>query len=342
MYILKIKETQQYIYNNHIHTHILSFSSFNLLVSYILYLAPTISDDTSINTTTTIYTDEIITYYHPVQNIHHGLLIGKKGSTLKRLKLTTGTRIDVNNGKNNVMIRGLQPQIDQAIQLIDDLITQKIEKARLTHFLSFPIQSTFTTRKYEDFQKSILQSTFNADGLSDDFVIPTIKLHITLGVFKLLSQVDVEKTVQFLKKDVKAIVDEVLEDQEKFIPVRLKGLAVMQDDKSKARVLYIQIHDETKNQILIKLCDTIREKMMNAGFMIDENRPLKLHVTLIKTKSSKDENGQEVRPTFDAQPILKTHGELDLGIVHLEKIHLMKMASANDGSYISDGSISIE
>lgn len=63
---------------------------------------------------------------------------------------------------------------------------------------------------------------------------------------------------------------------------------------------------------------------------------------MIKTKVIKGENEQGIRPTFDAQPILKDYGELDLGIIHLEKIHLMKMATASDGSYISDGSISIE
>ncbi|KAI9308882.1 AKAP7 2'5' RNA ligase-like domain-containing protein [Cunninghamella echinulata] len=299
---------------------------------------PKILDTASVDTSTTIYTDEIITYYHPVQNIYHGLLIGKKGSTLKKLKLATGARIDVNSGKNSLMIKGVQPAIDHAIQLIDELLQQAIEKANVTHFLSFPIQSSYATRKYTDFQHAILQSTFKSDGFMNDFVIPPIKLHITLGVFKLLAQEDIEKAVQFLKNDIHVIVKELL-DSEKILPVRLKGLAIMEDDKSKARVLYIQVHDESKNQVLVKLCDAIREKMINAGFMIDENRPLKLHVTLIKTKRVKD---KEERPVFDAQPILKTHGELDLGIIHLDKIHLMKMASASDGSYISEGSISIE
>ncbi|KAI8086115.1 AKAP7 2'5' RNA ligase-like domain-containing protein [Halteromyces radiatus] len=299
-------------------------------------------DTDSIDTTTTIYTEEIVTHYHSVHRTYHGLLIGKGGSTLKRLKLETGTRIDIMNGKDSVMVKGTQDKVDQAIKVIDAFIQQAFERAKPTHFLSLPTLSTYTTRKLEDFYKAISASTFHSRGLDKDMLIPSGKLHITLGVFKLLSPSDVENTLQFLKDEIVNVVRDFM-DQEKVLSVRLRRLAIMQDNPQKTQVLYIQVQDETKNKILDKLCDTIRNKMLDAGYMQKENRPLKIHVTLIKTKPKKSEDGQEEeRPTFDAQPILKSHGDLDLGVVHLDKLHLMKMSTTIIDEYISEGSIPVE
>lgn len=83
-----------------------------------------IKDDASVDTASTIYTEEIVTYYHPVHRTYHGLLIGKGGSTLKRMKLETGSRIDIMNGKDSVMIKGTQDKVDHAIKVIDDFLQQ--------------------------------------------------------------------------------------------------------------------------------------------------------------------------------------------------------------------------
>ncbi|CAO3591398.1 unnamed protein product [Absidia cylindrospora] len=245
------------------------------------------------------------------------------------------------NGKDLVMIKGTQDKVDHAVKVIDTFLQQAFERAKPTHFLSFPTTSTFATRKLDNFHKSILSSTFHAPGLEPDMLIPSGKLHITLGIFKLLSQTDVEETVAFLKNDIPSVISDIME-QEQVLSIRLKRLAVMQENPRKAHVLYIQAEDETKNKVLEKLCGTIRDKMIDAGYMQKEDRPLKIHITLIKTKARQNEDGEEERPTFNAQPILKTHGDLDLGVVHLDKLHLNKMASTGPGGvYISEGSISI-
>ncbi|KAI8344182.1 AKAP7 2'5' RNA ligase-like domain-containing protein [Chlamydoabsidia padenii] len=299
-------------------------------------------DTGSVDTASTIYTEEIITYYHPVHHTYHGLLIGKGGSTLKRMKLETGSRIDIMNGKDLVMIKGTQDKVDHAIKVIDDFLQQAFERAKPTHFLSFPTMSTYTTRKLADFYKSISSSTFHCPGLENDMLIPSGKLHITLGIFKLLSQPDIEETVAFLKNDIPAIISDIIGDKEQVLSIRLKHLAIMQDNPRKTQVLYIQAQDETKNKILDKLCVAIRTKMIDAGYMQKEDRPLKIHITLIKTKNKKLDNGEEERATFDASPILKSHGDLDLGVVHLDKLHLMKMTPTGPGGlYISEGSITV-
>ncbi|SAM01747.1 hypothetical protein [Absidia glauca] len=316
--------------------------SASLMASSLDRPSAPIKDDASVDTASTIYTEEIVTYYHPVHRTYHGLLIGKGGSTLKRMKLETGSRIDIMNGKDSVMIKGTQDKVDHAIKVIDDFLRQAFDRAKPTHFLSFPTTSTFATRKLADFHKSILSSTFHCPGLESDMMIPSGKLHITLGIFKLLSQTDIEETVAFLKDEMPGLISDIMGDQEQVLSIRLKRLAVMQDNPKKSQVLYIQAQDETKNKILDRLCEAIRAKMIDAGYMQKEDRPLKIHITLIKTKPKKLENGEDERPTFDAQPILKTHGDLDLGVIHLDKLHLMKMTPTGPGGlYISEGSISI-
>lgn len=64
-------------------------------------------------------------------------------------------------------------------------------------------------------------------------MIPSGKLHITLGIFKLLSQTDIEETVAFLKNDMPGLISDIMGDQEQVLAIRLKRLAVMQDNPSK-------------------------------------------------------------------------------------------------------------
>jgi rRNA processing protein Krr1/Pno1 len=61
--------------------------------------------------------------------------IGKGGSTLKRLKHETGTRIDVVKGEDFVKIKGTDENIEQARQAIDALVkevqTNELESSHL-------------------------------------------------------------------------------------------------------------------------------------------------------------------------------------------------------------------
>ncbi|KAI8062732.1 AKAP7 2'5' RNA ligase-like domain-containing protein [Gongronella butleri] len=268
--------------------------------------------------------------------MYHGILIGKSGSTLKRLKLETGTRIDVMNGKDEVMIKGTQDKVDRAIQVIDAHLQQAIAKANLTHFVALPTQASFATRKLLDFHKEV--AAYKADGINTKMLIPPQKLHITLGVCKLLSQTDLEKAILTMKQDLPPLIHSIMQN-ESVIAIRLKKLAIMEEDPKKASILYIEAQDETKTQVLTRLCEGIRNKLMDQGIILDEGRPLKIHITLLKTRGSGMDSD---RPTFDARKLLKAHGDLDLGLVHIDKLHLMKLGPLNaDGTYISDGSITL-
>ncbi|KAI9490925.1 AKAP7 2'5' RNA ligase-like domain-containing protein [Zychaea mexicana] len=294
----------------------------------------------------TIYTEEILTIHHPVHPKFHGILIGKGGSTLKKLRIETGTRIDITKGKDYALIKGTQEKIDKATQAIEQVIQQAYDKARLTHFLSLPVTTAYTTRKLEEFHSSILSSTFKCDGMDPSILVLPANLHITLGVFKLLHQTEIERAVRFLKEECPKIVREAMADQDRALSVRLRNLAIMQSNPTQAHVLYIEPNEDKEDTPLKKLCQTLIDKMVQAGLMVPDDRPLKTHVTLINTanRSTSDESGSNnKRRPFDARPILKEYPHLDLGLVQLDKLHLMKMGRRGPGkTYISEGSISIE
>lgn len=49
----------------------------------------------------------------------------------------------------------------------------------------------------------------------------------------------------------------------------------------KTSILYVTPEDPTNR--LFPFCDTLRRKFLDAGFLIDDNRPLKLHATIVNT-----------------------------------------------------------
>ncbi|KAI9312690.1 AKAP7 2'5' RNA ligase-like domain-containing protein [Dichotomocladium elegans] len=294
----------------------------------------------------TIYTEEFITVYHPVHSKFHGTLIGRGGSTLKRLSRETGTRIDISKGRDTVMIKGTKEKVDRAIETIEDAIAKYKERARPTHFLSLPIQSAYTIRKLEEFHGSVLSSTFRCSGMDPSIVVSPANIHITLGVFKLLHQSDIEKTVRFLKTECPNIVQETMAGH-RVLNIHLRGLKIMESDPAKAHVLYIEPKDEEEDGVLHRLATALSSKMKNAGLMLSDDRPLKLHVTLINTANrakptDSENNNKTPRISFDARPILKEYGQLDLGTVQLDKLHLMQMGRRGPGgTYRSEGSIPI-
>jgi activating signal cointegrator complex subunit 1 len=65
-----------------------------------------------------------------------------------------------------------------------------------------------------------------------------------------------------------------------------------------------------------------------------------LHATLINI--SNRSNKSDERETFDARPILKEFKNLDFGLAHLDKLHIMKMGRTGPNkTYQTEGAISL-
>ncbi|KAI8881227.1 hypothetical protein K501DRAFT_253567 [Backusella circina FSU 941] len=298
---------------------------------------PSISENSHSSDEENVISQDIVTDYYTVNKSYHGLLIGKGGSTLKRLKVETGTRIDVVKGSDQVMIKGNGEKIELAKKAIERTIQQALDHARPTHFLALPIKS-IQNRKMEDFQKSILSNTFQCRGMDPSIVVSPANLHITLGVMKLLGQSELERAIKYMKEECPPIIESIL--QEKKLTIRLKKLEIMQKNPAEAHVLYITPQDESQNKVLLELCKALNDKMIEGGFMQKEDRPLKLHATLINT--SNRSNKSDERQTFDARPILKEFKNLDFGLAHLDKLHIMKMGRTGPNkTYQTEGAISL-
>ncbi|KAI7871145.1 AKAP7 2'5' RNA ligase-like domain-containing protein [Spinellus fusiger] len=301
----------------------------------------------------TLYTEAIIIHRHPVNRNYHGMIVGKKGSTIKRLKIETGARIDITKGKDTIMIKGTQDNVDKAIQAIDAMVEEAYHQAKPTHFLSLSVASPLTARKLEEFHSSIVSTAQNR-GIDPSLLVSSANLHITLGVFKLMSQSDIEQAVKYLKDEIPAVVARVLQGDH--LSVHLQGLRTMQPDPSKAQVVYIEVKDNSKHQTLEAMCMAIREAMQ--PFTINDKKPFKIHTTLINTRYQKTQGSLEAsdaletpdalevsdalqnRGTLDVRSLLQRHGALDLGSVVLNKLHLMRMGRTGPGdTYESIGSI---
>lgn len=90
----------------------------------------------------------------------------------------------------------------------------------------------------EEFQNSILSSTFKCDGMDPSILVSTLNLHITLGVYKLLNQEEIERAVRFLKEDCAQLVKDTLKDG-KALNVHLRGLNIMQSDPG---TIHLSLH----------------------------------------------------------------------------------------------------
>ena len=100
---------------------------------------------------------------------------------------------------------------------------------------------------------------------------------------------------------------------------------------SKISVLYAEPIDSSNR--LLALCEGLRKQFIDAGFMIEENRPLKLHATILNTlyASGKGRKGQGKRKNpdlIDATEIIARFQDF----VWAEEVQLEKVAICEMGA----------
>ncbi|KAI8096575.1 AKAP7 2'5' RNA ligase-like domain-containing protein [Halteromyces radiatus] len=152
--------------------------------------------------------------------------------------------------------------------------SQQYKKSRPTHFLSFPIVSPSVASNYS---RLLLESPSMPSSLDPLAVIPYENLHITLGVLHLPTQEDVLQATNLLRDHC---ANNVIQQP---LVIDLHGLDVMQANPKIAHVLYARVRDRSQTRFFHGLCDSLRQIMINSGYMEKEHRPFKPHVTLINT-----------------------------------------------------------
>jgi len=192
----------------------------------------------------------------------------------------------------------------------------KSQQARpqLTHFLCIPLVTPISRPQLEGsivrFKDHI--STANRTATAKAFVPlkairPIGTIHLTLGVMSLsgnkmeqavnhLQTLDLGKMLHDARPVPTSTQDEVTEP----LSVSLGSLVSMHDPTSTS-VLYAVPCDSTAR--LQSFCDALRLSFVEHDLMLDENRPLKLHATVVNTVYSKAEIGTVKR--LDASQILE-------------------------------------
>ncbi|KAI1175767.1 kinase A anchor protein [Nemania sp. FL0916] len=223
-------------------------------------------------------------------------------------------------------------------------------RASPTHFLCIPL---ITAKSRQ--QLSTRVSAFRADITSpesfdvpDEAVRPVGTLHLTLGVMSFPKNDGLSSAVELLKTIVpRQIIADIIppaevkhETQEveplRTLPARLsvtlKGLHTMQS-AAKASVLYAPPVDT--DGVLTKFCEKLRSSFQEAGLMVEENRPLLLHATILNTiyvkgrKASKGGKGRHRdKLTIDARQILERYDDyVWMEDIPIEKVAICKMGA---------------
>lgn len=227
-------------------------------------------------------------------------------------------------------------------------------RAPLTHFLCLPLVNSVSgpqlRSSLERFRAEILDSEVLRNLSRPDRVIrPLGTLHLTLGVMsltepeklaqavKLLQDIDVQ-SLMLPAESAKSDVDPNQPAQESVrqIPlmVNLRSLASMQMP-SKASTLYSVPVDDTGR--LQPFCQNVRRAFQTAGFIMQEDRPLLLHATVLNTvyarnARSKRPQGSSARHrgklTFDACDLMERFEDFEFARdVPLDKIAIYKMGA---------------
>jgi activating signal cointegrator complex subunit 1 len=138
-------------------------------------------------------------------------------------------------------------------------MAKQIKKPVLTHFICLPLRSPSFQAKVTAFN-ALLPNTIH-----ESIIRPVTSLHFTLGVLSLPTPESVESVVsllQSLREDVQSITNG------RNLRIRLKGIASMQTNVSKARVVYAvpEIGDGT----LDHLAGNISARQADGRFLTSE------------------------------------------------------------------------
>ncbi|KAK5116371.1 hypothetical protein LTR62_007918 [Meristemomyces frigidus] len=200
-------------------------------------------------------------------------------------------------------------------------------KKPLTHFLCLPLVTARSRTQFETSMRTFRNEVTTEDGaavksgtrlanIHPKAVRPIGALHCTLGVMSLTRQ-ELEQAVQLLQTlDIDRLLrlpqveskqgrnpssDEVLSSPHRPVSppqlgratpltVDLKGLVSMHDPRNTS-ILYTPPHDSTDR--LYPFCLAVQKLFKDAGFLVEDNRELKLHATIVNTIYAK---GRSKRP----------------------------------------------
>nr|XP_012234026.1 PREDICTED: uncharacterized protein LOC105678895 [Linepithema humile] len=262
-----------------------------------------------------------------VPKIFHSYIIGAKGLVLKKLENETNTTIEVpRKGKDgNIVITARDRKaIISARHRINLLVETSRKKIRYTHFLSIPLNKKEIIDKFNSFKDDVLEkygkTAYNID--ESLFQDPS-KLHLTIGMLKLLDINEKTQAIDALKICKEEIINPILKETDS-INIQLQGVACMNDDPTEVKILYAQI---AHNEKLQELVDKVANYFLHIGLKENEYEKVKLHATLMNT-SFKNDYQARFKDKYNASEILKVHKDTFFGETILNQIDISELNTA--------------
>lgn len=280
-----------------------------------------------------------------VPKVFFPFIIGAKHAVRKRLETETRTVIQIPKfGQDGdiVIIGNDCKGIISARHRINLLMEASRKKIEFTHFLSIPLNDGHVIMKFNMFKNEVLTNSGKTSRGVDETIFQTpSKLHLTIGVMKLLDDAERNQAVEALSYCNEHIVKPTIEKYGQ-IPILLQGTEIMNDDPAEAKVLYAKVVGETG--VLQKMVEEIVDYYIKIGLIDRKYKTTKLHLTLMNTKfklTKEEKNGKNFI-TFDATEIMKAHENTIFGEATLKQIHISQRHTiSSNGYYIATAKINL-
>uniref|UniRef100_A0A914IEG6 K Homology domain-containing protein n=1 Tax=Globodera rostochiensis TaxID=31243 RepID=A0A914IEG6_GLORO len=273
-----------------------------------------------------------------------GLLCGKDGNrrnkiaeqnrcTLrfpKKQKPGSQTEIELSSTENALHVQACREALEKA--LVDAR-----QKAAPTHFISVPIfDAAFRAQFSEMVDRICADETLPEELRNKKMYMTPSKLHLTLSVFKLFTEEEIQRVRHFLDEQFRSKnIRDILEGTDGKLRIEFRSLQNLGNQPEQCRVLFAQ----PKAESLQCLANALDDALTQAG-LVQKRRSddVLLHMTVLNTKYL-----WKGWQTVDATQLLEKFGQLQFPPVDVEELHLCSMrgnANASDpNGYVSVHSV---
>ena len=306
-------------------------------------------DNEAINEKGLEFRDGLWIYVFEVSHHHHLHVFGKDMKRLRSLEKSSSCRIKIVDQDTVRIEASNKANVLHAGMYISDRL--KTSKLRYTHFLCFPLTNSKELIKTVNTIQSQVKNEFMHHS-----ALKSTKLHFTIGLLNLSQESDLEA--------VKEVLSSFEAKLSRKIRVELVGVQCVQENASKARVVYTggRGGDNTWRRELLHVSRDLITELERRGLidtrrqrnLISESNNVQLHATLFNSKyalGTEDDDSDSERESddrtnsvsigsepekrsrfFDATAFMDKYKDMIFGSVDVDEIRLCSLVGNPNGS----------